>query len=86
VAELTPGGSALVYSTYFGGSGGGGGNGDGGASIAVDAEGSAYVTGFTNSTDFPVVNPVQPTSGGRQDAFVAKFAPGTPVRRATHPG
>src|SRR5207249_3439646 len=52
VTKLNPSGSALVYSTYLGGTtGGGGGNG-----IAVDAAGNAYITGRTVSLDFPVVN------------------------------
>ena len=60
----------LVYSTYLGGSGF-----DEGIGIAVDDRGNAYVTGFTNSTDFPTVNAVQPASGGGDDAFVAKLNP-----------
>ena len=58
VAKLSPDGSALVYSTYLGGSGV---NGDSGNWIAVDAAGNAYVTGFTTSSDFPTVNAFQPT-------------------------
>jgi Beta-propeller repeat len=67
VAKLNATGSALVYATYLGGSG----DGDAGLSIAVDTAGAAYVTGFTSSTDFPVVHPLQPTPSG---AFVAKVA------------
>ena len=48
ITELNPTGSALVYSTYLGGS-----YWDGGRSIALDAPGNAYVTGFTQSPDFP---------------------------------
>ena len=71
VAKLNPAGSALVYSTYLGGTGG-----DFGSSIAVDNGGNVYVTGFTASTDFPTVNPLQPTyGGGLSDAFVAKLNP-----------
>jgi hypothetical protein len=68
VAKLTPDGSALVFSTYLGGSGG-----DSSFGIAVDAAGSAYVTGPTGSTDFPTVGPVQPVFGGVADAFVTKI-------------
>jgi hypothetical protein len=70
VAKVNPAGSALVYSTYLGGSSGGGGTG-----IAVDASGNAYVTGSTYSTDFPTANPLQAVSGGGDDAFVAKVNP-----------
>jgi hypothetical protein len=70
VAKLNPSGSALVYSTYLGGSGDESGNG-----IAADSSGNAYVTGSTNSTDFPTMNPLQPTNGGGGDSFVAKLNP-----------
>ncbi len=72
VAELNAAGSALVYSTYLGGSGSGYGFG-----IAVDSFGNAYVTGHTGSTDFPTVNPVQASLGGpyTENAFVAKLNP-----------
>jgi hypothetical protein len=80
VAKLTADGSALVYSTYLGGSGGDVGTGiagDLGGGIAVDAAGNAYVTGFTTSFDFPTVNPLQPIKRGPplgHNAFVAKFS------------
>ena len=59
-----------VYSTYLGGS-----LRDQGLSIAVDALGSVYVTGLTASTDFPVVNPLQPGNAGGNDIFVTKIDP-----------
>jgi hypothetical protein len=69
VSELNPSGSALVYSTYLGGS-----VDDWGYAIAVDTSGNAYVTGHTSSTNFPTMNPSQPTyGGGAYDAFVAKL-------------
>jgi hypothetical protein len=71
VAKLNPSGSALVYSTYLGGSGV-----DGGGGIAVDSAGNAYISGTTSSIDFPTVNPLQPAyGGGDRDAFVAKINP-----------
>jgi hypothetical protein len=71
VAKLNSTGSALVYSTYLGGS-----DSDSGLGIAVDSSGSAYVTGFTASTDFPTVDPLQATyGGGSSDAFVTEFNP-----------
>ena len=68
VSKLNAAGSALLYSTYLGGSGE-----DYGYGIAVDADGSAYVTGGTTSTDFPTVNPLQAANGGGTDAFVSKL-------------
>src|SRR5262249_61627837 len=44
--------------------------------IAVDGDGDAYITGVTSSTDFPIVNAVQPVfGGGTEDAFVVKVNP-----------
>ncbi len=71
IAKLTPDGSALTYATYIEGTGF-----EVGRAIAVDAAGNAYVTGLTNSTDFPVVNAVQGTyGGGAFDAFALKLNP-----------
>jgi len=71
VTKLNPAGSALVYSTYLGGSGD-----DGGDGIAVDGLGSAYVGGTTNSTNFPTAgSPIQGTLAGSNDAFVTKLKP-----------
>jgi hypothetical protein len=70
VTKLTPDGSALVYSTYLGGSGV-----DRGFAIAVDAGGAAYVTGRTRSPDFPTASAVQPALGGGSDAFITKIGP-----------
>ncbi|HKS96923.1 MAG TPA: SBBP repeat-containing protein [Terriglobia bacterium] len=67
VAVLNPSGAALVYSSYLGGSGS-----DFGQGIAVDSSGNAYVTGSTDSTDFPTAKPLQSANGGASDAFVAK--------------
>jgi hypothetical protein len=43
--------------------------------MAIDVSGAAYVTGETDSTDFPTMNALQPQSGGGADAFVVKIAP-----------
>lgn len=72
VTKLTPEGNGLVYSTYLGGSSN---SGDWGYGIAVDSSGSSYVTGFTYSTDFPTVSPIDATLSGITDAFVTKFSP-----------
>jgi len=68
VAKLNLAGSGLIYATYLGGSAH-----DSGFGIAVDGSGSAYVTGYTGSTDFPTEMPFQGTNGGGYDAFVAKL-------------
>jgi hypothetical protein len=71
VTKLGPAGNTLIYSTYLGGS-----NDEPGVDIAVDSSGSAYVTGWTNSTNFPTQNPYQGTlGGGTDDAFVTKLGP-----------
>src|SRR5437660_12099220 len=72
VTKLDPTGTALVYSTYLGGSSGDFANG-----IAVDATGSAYVTGSTLSADFPTTPGAAQTTfgGGLVDAFVTKLNP-----------
>jgi len=73
VVKLNPVGSALVYSTYLGGSGEDGP----GQGIALDGSGDAYITGSTNSTDFPttVGAPQRTFGGGAHDAFIAKLNP-----------
>jgi hypothetical protein len=74
VSELNSEGSALVYSTYLGGS-----SYDAGYDIALDSADNAYVTGTTESTDFPVtVGAFQTSKKGRSvvgDAFVTKLNP-----------
>ena len=75
VAKLSPDGTALAYAGYIGGTGD-----DTGAGIAVDSNGSAYVTGSTTSseTTFPVaVGPdlTHNSAGVSYDAFVAKINP-----------
>ena len=70
VTKLSPDGSSLVYSTYLGGNGG-----DSGMSVAVDSSGNAYVTGFTNSNNFPTTLGAfqRSHSGSNRDAFVTKL-------------
>jgi Beta-propeller repeat len=63
VTKLNATGTGLVYSTYVGG-----GSEDGASSIALDASGNAYVTGWTRSTDFPTVNPIQATKSQGVDS------------------
>jgi hypothetical protein len=72
VSELNSTGSALLFSTYWGGGSGGFGAQQGNG-IALDSMGNIYFAGFTQTPDFPVVNPIQPQLLGSQDAFIAKF-------------
>ena len=68
VTKLNPAGSALVYSTYLGGSGH-----DLPLGIALDAARNAYVAGWTNSNDFPMVDAFQSARRGDFDSFVTKL-------------
>jgi uncharacterized protein (TIGR03437 family) len=71
VTKINPAGSAIVYSTYLGGDGN-----DTGTSIALDAAGSAYICGYTDSTNFPTTaGAPQRSKAGLVDAFVAKLSP-----------
>lgn len=70
-AKLNPLGTALVYSTYLGGS-----ENDSGQGIALDASGSAYLAGYTRSPNFPTTpGSFQTANAGAYDAFVAKLNP-----------
>jgi hypothetical protein len=72
VTKLNREGTELVYSTYLGGS-----DYDDSDGIAVDEDGNAYLTGRTQSLDFPTENALQPemaTGGGiNEDLFVTKL-------------
>jgi hypothetical protein len=71
VTKLNRSGSALVYSTFLGGS-----DSDGGSGIAV-LDGRAYVMGSTSSVDFPTTPGAFDTSfNGNTDAFVTKLPTG----------
>ena len=82
IAKINPAGSALVYSTFLGGR-----LDDSGSDIAIDASGSAYVTGTTASTNFPLLNPIQGSNAGSDDVFVTKVnAAGTAFVYSTYLG
>jgi uncharacterized protein (TIGR03437 family) len=70
VAKLNPGGSAVIYSTFIGGNGS-----EEGHAIAVDRSGNAYLTGFTNSINFPTTAGVLGNNygGGPFDGFATKL-------------
>lgn len=71
IAKLNATGDALLYSTYLGGAAN-----DQGRGIAIDSSGNAYVTGYTNSPDFPTTaGAVQAVYSGRNnDGFAAKIS------------
>jgi hypothetical protein len=82
VAKLSPTLGSVVYTTYIGGAGD-----EQGTAVAVDAAGSAYVTGYTKSSDFPTASAFQSSRSGSQDAFVFKLnAAGNGLVYATYLG
>src|SRR3972149_818785 len=82
VTKINSSGTALIYSTYLGGSGG-----DWGNDIAVDTSGNAYITGLTYSTNFPTSLPIQGSNAGEADAFVTKInSSGTALVYSTYLG
>jgi uncharacterized protein (TIGR03437 family) len=86
VTKLSPAGSALLFSTYMGGS-----QSEVGYGIAIDSAGNAYITGNTNSDNFPLVNPLEPyvTTGENNfpSGFVTKMsADGSALLYSTYLG
>jgi hypothetical protein len=71
VTKINQAGSALLYSTYLGGTGE-----DGGEGIAIDSRNSVYISGWTNSDDFPTLDAAQPHPDGldtAENVFAAKL-------------
>ena len=68
VTKIDPIEGSTLFTTYLGGA-----SLDSGQAIGLDADGNIYVGGFTDSTDFPVVNALQPEIGGTFDGFIAKI-------------
>jgi hypothetical protein len=83
VTKLNPAGTGLAYSTFLGGA-----DEDTGVGIAVDAQGSAYVTGVTTSAGYPTTaNAFDRTHNGGFDAFATKLNPaGTGLEYSTFLG
>ncbi|GAB4204661.1 MAG: SBBP repeat-containing protein [Bacteroidia bacterium] len=83
VTKLNSTGTALVYSTYIGGSGD-----DRGRSIAIDGSGNVYVTGSTGSTNYDVTpGAFQTNFGGNGEVFVTKLnSTGTALMYSTYLG
>jgi uncharacterized protein (TIGR03437 family) len=80
-AKLNIQGNDLLYSTYLGG-----GFTDVAYAIALDRFDNAYITGRTESSNFPVRNPLQPGLRGQRDAFVTKFSPDGAILFSTYLG
>ena len=73
VCKVNSSGSALIYSTFLGGSGYEEGHG-----ISVDGSGNAYIAGYTSSSDFPTTSGAYDESlngVGSWDVFVSKINP-----------
>jgi PKD repeat protein len=70
LVKINPDGTELVYITYIGGSGT-----DEGTGLVIDEEGYAYITGGTNSPDFPVKNAFRNKISGGYDAWITKLDP-----------
>jgi beta-propeller repeat-containing protein/centrosomal CEP192-like protein len=81
LVELDPTGTTQLFSTYLGGQ-----QIDAPGGIAVDASANVYLTGFTNSTDFPITpGAFQTQLGGNYDAFVMKISPASTLAVALNP-
>jgi len=82
ITKINSSGTAVLYSTYLGGS-----DTDYGFGVAVDSEGAAYVTGETDSLDFPTHNPIQGNNAGGRDVFITKInSSGTAVLYSSYLG
>jgi hypothetical protein len=72
----------LVFSTYVGGNGGS----EYGEAVVFDPAGNVLLTGSTNSTNFPVLNPLQPVLAGNTDGYVLKVDPAGNLLYGTYLG
>ena len=80
MAKLNAAGSALIYATYLGGIAN-----DTAAGVALDPSGNIYVTGQTQSANFPTLNPLQ-ASSSESDAFVVKISASGQAQYSTYLG
>ncbi|MFX1536237.1 MAG: SBBP repeat-containing protein [Promethearchaeota archaeon] len=68
VTKLNVTGNDIVFSTFLGDTGD-----ENGLDITLDDDMNSYITGFTNSSEFPIMNAYQPTLAGSSDAFITKL-------------
>lgn len=81
ISKLNSTGTALIYSTYIGGSAY-----DSLQGIAVDSTGAVWAAGTTTSVDFPLLAPYQHALAGGNDAVVVKLSPGGALAYSTYLG
>ncbi|MFN7996373.1 MAG: SBBP repeat-containing protein [Bryobacteraceae bacterium] len=81
LTKVNSAGDGLFFSTYLGGAGT-----DWATDVAVDNSGSAYVTGYTLSTDFPTRNPIQAANAGSSDVFITHVDPSGTLVYSTYFG
>ena len=82
VTKFSSDGQDLEYSTYLGGT-----SYDCGMGITVNSSGSAYVTGYTHSEDFPIADGLYTNLNGSSDAFLTVFSPaGNDISYSTYLG
>lgn len=81
VTKINAAGTALLYSTYLGGSGY-----QYSSKLAVDSTGAAWVTGYTSSADFPLKNAAQATLPGTYSAFVTRLDAAGALQFSTYLG
>jgi hypothetical protein len=83
LAQLSPAGSALLWSSYLGGA-----QADGATAIGVDPSGTIHVAGVTQSSNFPLRNALQAAHAGLLDSFVARirgYVPAAPQAVSVNP-
>jgi hypothetical protein len=81
LTKLNPTGTALIFSTYFGGS-----DEDRIFSINLGPDGEIFVSGYTYSTNFPLMTPYQGVSMGLNDGFIARFTSAGALSYSTYLG
>jgi hypothetical protein len=82
VAKLNAAGTSLIYADYIGGNGA-----DAAAALVLDSENEVYVTGSTQSSNFPTINAYQPTQPGPNTGFLTRVsADGSTLLYSTYLG